>query len=294
MTIRTLFHQMMQQERLNFLITNRIPRRSLTIFMGWFSQIKQPLVRDVSIGLWRRFAALNLDEAKKTQFTSMHDCFIRELKPGVRPIHPDPHALTSPCDGIVGACGMVAGTQVFQAKGYPYELQDLLGDPDLTLGYIDGCYATIRITSSMYHRFHAPLDCDVRRVNYISGDTWNVNPIALKRVENLFCKNERAVVHTSPKDGGPDVLLVAVAAVLVASIRLHFVDALLHLRYRGPNVIDCNASFAKGDEMGWFQHGSTIIMFAPRGYELCANIVDGTPLRVGEPIMVKRGPQLPD
>jgi len=290
MTIRTLFHQMMQQERLNFLITNRIPRRSLTIFMGWFSQIKQPLVRDISIGLWRRFAALDLHEAKKTQFTSMHDCFIRELKPGSRPIHPDANILTSPCDGIVGACGLVAGTQVFQAKGYPYELLDLLGDPDLTLRYIDGSYVTIRITSSMYHRFHAPLDCDVQQVNYISGDTWNVNPIALKRVENLFCKNERAVVHARPKAGGPDVLLVAVAAVLVASIRLHFLDALLHLRYRGPNLIQCNASFAKGEEMGWFQHGSTIIVFAPRGFALCANIQDGEPLRVGAPLMVMQRP----
>jgi phosphatidylserine decarboxylase len=107
----------------------------------------------------------------------------------------------------------------------------------------------------------------------------------LQRVENLFCKNERAVVHTQPKAGGPDVLLVAVAAVLVASIRLHFLDALLHLRYRGPNNIKCNASFAKGEEMGWFQHGSTIIMFAPRGYELCGNIKDGEPLRVGQPLM---------
>ena len=286
MTIRTLFHDVMKQERLNFLLTNRIPRRSLTIFMGWFSQIKQPLVRDFSIGTWRRFAALDLAEAKKTHFTSMHDCFIRELKPGSRPIHPDPVVLTSPCDGIVGACGLVVGTQVFQAKGFPYELIDLLGDPDLVGQFLDGSYVTIRITSSMYHRFHAPLDCDVRRVNYISGDTWNVNPIALQRVENLFCKNERAVVHASPKAGGPDVLLVAVAAVLVASIRLHFVDALLHLRYRGPNLIKCDASFAKGDEMGWFQHGSTIIVFAPRGYALCASIRDGQPLRVGEPLMM--------
>ena len=285
MTIRTLFQQMMKQERLNFLITNRIPRRSLTIFMGWFSQIKQPLVRDLSIGVWRRFAALDLNEAKKTQFTSMHDCFIRELKPGSRPVHADPAILTSPCDGIVGACGLVVGTQVFQAKGFPYELLDLVGDPEMVIPYLDGCYVTIRITSSMYHRFHAPLDCDVHRVNYISGDTWNVNPIALKRVENLFCKNERAVVHAQPKGGGPDVLLVAVAAVLVASIRLHFLDALLHLRYRGPNVIKCNASFTKGEEMGWFQHGSTIIVFAPRGYELCANIQDGEPLRVGMPLM---------
>ena len=249
-TLRKLFQQLMNQERLNFLLTNRIPRRSLTIFMGWFSKIEHPFVRDFSIGVWRRFADIRLIEAKKSHFTSLHDCFIRELKPGLRPIDPDAQILTSPCDGIVGACGAINGVQVFQAKGFPYRLTDLIGDADVVERYRDGSYVTIRITSSMYHRFHAPLDCRVQRVNYLSGDTWNVNPIALKRVENLFCKNERAVVHATHTESGKEVLLVAVAAVLVASIRLHFLDVLLHLRYRGPNEMRCDATFKKGDEMG--------------------------------------------
>ena len=96
--------------------------------------------------------------------------------------------------------------------------------------YRDGRYVTLRLTSSMYHRFHAPHDCHVEQVTYISGDTWNVNPIALKRVEKLFCKNERAVMRTRLTGTGHLVTLVPVAAVLVASIRLHFLDVLLHLR----------------------------------------------------------------
>jgi len=284
-TLRDLFQQLMSQERLNFLLTNRIPRRSLTIFMGWFSKIETPFVRDFSIGLWRRFADIRLEEAKKSNFTSLHDCFIRELKPGLRPINPDTQILSSPCDGIVGACGAINGIQVFQAKGFPYTLIDLIGDADAVERYREGSYVTIRITSSMYHRFHAPLDCRVQQVNYISGDTWNVNPIALKRVENLFCKNERAVIHTTHIESGQEVLLVAVAAVLVASIRLHFLDVLLHLRYRGPNLMRCDASFQKGDEMGWFQHGSTIVVFAPKGFALCDEIADGTPLLMGQALM---------
>ena len=86
----------------------------------------------------------------------------------------------------------------------------------------------------MYHRFHAPHDCRIEKVIYISGDTWNVNPIALKRIERLFCKNERAVVPVTLAAGGERVTLVAVAAILVASIRLNFLDALLNLRHRGP------------------------------------------------------------
>ena len=285
MTLRTTLLQLIQQEDLNFLLTNRIPRQWLTRFMGWFSKIEQPLVRDLSIGIWRRFADLRLEEAKKTQFTSMHDCFIRELKPGARAIDPDPGVLTSPCDGIVGACGAIDGVRVFQAKGFPYTLLDLLGDPELACRYRNGCYATIRITSSMYHRFHAPLDCRVRRVNYISGDTWNVNPIALKRVEKLFCKNERAVVHVEHASSGSELLLVPIAAVLVASIRLHFLDVLLHLRYRGPNRMECDASFGKGEEMGWFQHGSTIVVLAPEGFSLCDRIDEGIGIRVGQRLM---------
>ena len=82
----------------------------------------------------------------------------------------------------------------------------------------------------MYHRFHAPHDCRVEQVTYISGDTWNVNPIALRRVEKLFCKNERAVMRTRLAGSGHVVTLVPVAAILVASIRLHFLDVLLHLQ----------------------------------------------------------------
>ena len=120
---------------------------------------------------------------------------------------------------------------------------------------------------------------------YISGDTWNVNPIALKRIERLFCKNERAVVRTTLTATGQPVTLVAVAAILVASIRLHCLDGPLNLHHRGANVMACNAEFRKGDELGWFEHGSTIIVFAPDAFALCDGIRDGATVRVGEPLM---------
>ena len=285
MTVRTAVLRILQQEDINFLVTNRIPRQLLTRFMGWFSKIEQPLVCRLSIAAWRMFADLRLDEAKKTHFTSLHDCFIRELKPGARPVDPDPALLTSPCDAIVGTCGRLDGVHLLQAKGFPYALRDLLGDPELVAAYRNGTYATLRITSSMYHRFHAPHDCRVKRVTYFSGDTWNVNPIALKRVERLFCKNERALIRTQLEADGHQVLLVPVAAVLVASIRLHFLNVLLHLRYAGPNVMHCDARFAKGEEMGWFQHGSTIIVFAPPGFALHERVHEGALIRSGEPLM---------
>jgi phosphatidylserine decarboxylase len=184
----------------------------------------------------------------------------------------------------VGVCGRVEQGTVLQAKGFPYPLMDLLGDSELVRYYQDGQYATLRLTSSMYHRFHAPGDCRVEQVNYISGDTWNVNPIALKRVERLFCKNERAVIRCR-LPGGAVLTLVPVAAILVASMRLRFLDVLLHLRYRGPNVIPCDASLRRGEEMGWFEHGSTIIVFAPRGAVLSDGVLEGGRIQMGRPLM---------
>jgi phosphatidylserine decarboxylase len=215
----------------------------------------------------------------------MHDCFVRELKDGARPIDPDPDVLVSPCDAIVGASGPIAGTELVQVKGFPYTLRELLGGPQFDEVYRNGLYATLRLTSSMYHRFHAPHDCRVEEVTYISGDTWNVNPIALKRVEKLFCKNERAIVRTSLAATGHPVTLVPVAAILVASMRFHFLDVLLNLKYRGPNAIPCDASFKKGGELGWFEHGSTIIVFAPAGFTLSEAVAEGAIVRMGQPLM---------
>ena len=285
MTVRSEISKILQQEDLNFLLTNRIPRRLITRFMGWFSRIEQPLVRDLSIGTWRFFSSLDLSEAKETQFRSMHDCFVRELRDGARPIDTDPAVLVSPCDAIVGACGAIADTELYQIKGFPYTLTDLLGQSDLVNAHRNGRFVTLRLTSSMYHRFHAPHDCRVEEVTYISGDTWNVNPIALKRIEKLFCKNERAVLRTTLAATGHPVTLVPVAAVLVASIKLHFLDVVLDMEHRGPKVMPCDAPFRKGEEMGWFQHGSTIIVFAPDGFTLCNDVQEGTPIRMGQPLL---------
>jgi phosphatidylserine decarboxylase len=304
MTIRSAISKVCQQQDINFLLTNRIPRRLVTRFMGWFSQIEQPLVRELSIATWRLFSDLDLSEARKRRFLSMHDCFTRELRDGARPVEHDSSILVSPCDAIVGACGAIAGTTVFQIKGFPYRLEDLMGEGELSEAHRNGRYVTLRLTSSMYHRFHAPHDCRIEQVTYISGDTWNVNPIALKRVERLFCKNERAVLQTRLAASGHLITLVPVAAILVASIRLPFLDGVRDLRrlahvpakrepvfrqghapLNGRNVIPCSADFAKGAEIGWFQHGSTIVLFAPDGFTLCDQVEEGMVIRMGQPLM---------
>jgi phosphatidylserine decarboxylase len=289
MTVKSLIASLTEQEDINFLLTNRIPRAALTRFMGWFAKIENPLVRDLSIACWRLFSDLDLSEAKKTSFTSLHDCFTRELRPGLRPSDPDPAVVASPSDGIIGAFGTIRDGELYQIKGAPYSLLDLLGDGALVEQHRNGRFVTLRLTSSMYHRFHAPQDGRITEVSFIHGDVWNVNPIALKRVERLFCKNERAVIRMQLA-GGEALTLVPVAAILVASIRLHFLDRVLNAQTTGPLRFPCDVGVQKGLELGWFEHGSTIILLAPGHFEFCDGVAEGTRIKAGQPLL--RNPAL--
>ena len=250
--------------------------------MGWFSRIRSRRLTRISLATWSLFDDLRLDEAKTRDFESLRDCFVRELRDGMRPINRDASVVTSPCDAIVGAFGSVRADQAVQAKGFPYGLKDLLDDERLVERHRGGKFVTLRLRASMYHRFHAPCDGRVLGVRYISGDTWNVNPIALKRVEKLFCKNERAVLPFELSAPNSHVTLVPIAAILVASIRLHFIPATLNLRYRGAAEIPCEAHFKKGQELGYFENGSTIVVFASKEFTFSDNLVEGATIRVGE------------
>src|SRR5262245_52646145 len=150
MKLPVLVERALQQEDVNFIITNRIPRRLLTRFIGWFSRIEQPVVSAWSIAAFALFAGdLGLEEARKTKFASLHDCFIRELKDGARPLDDDEDVLVSPCDGIIGAVGTIDGNELLQAKGSTYPLADLLDDERAVDRYRGGRYVTLRLTANM-------------------------------------------------------------------------------------------------------------------------------------------------
>ena len=283
MTLRSTILRIATQEDVNFLLTNRIPRRLATRFMGWWSRLEQPLVRDASIALWRFFCHVDLSDAREARFRSLHAAFVRELRDGARPFDPDPSVLASPCDAIVGACGPIRGTEAFQVKGLPYRLDELLGDAAEAERYRDGTFVTLRLTASMYHRFHAPADAQVERLAYISGDTWNVNPIALGRVERLFCRNERAAIRLRLAGGG-ELTLVTVAAILVAGLRFRFTPPGFDLRAGGSRTVALDVPVRRGQELGWFEHGSTIIVLAPRGAGIRA-VTTGTEIRAGEALL---------
>lgn len=270
---------------LNFALTNFIPRRTATTLAGRLSRSEHPLIRDFSIALFRLCCSPDLTEARHQRFASLRDCFIRELAAGRRPIDPDPAVLVSPCDALVMAAGPVVDGMLLQVKGSQYPLMALLRDAALCESYSGGTYATLRLSAGMYHRFHAPHDSRVTGVSHIAGDVWNVNPATAARLPRLYCRNERAVLRLRLARGDHQVTLVPVAAVLVAGIRLNFAELPADRAHAQPWTAPCDASFAKGDEMGWFEHGSTIIVLAPPGFMLCAGSEPGDMIRVGRPLM---------
>jgi phosphatidylserine decarboxylase len=273
MTVRRRIARLAGHDGLNFLLTNRLPRRTATRFVGWLSRIEQPLVRNTTIALWRLFCDVDLSDAEKTRFSSMRDCFTRRLRPGARPFDPDPVVLASPCDAIVGASGEIAGDTVHQIKGMSYRLSELLGGAEEAAPFDGGRFVTLRLTAGMYHRFHAPADLTVERVTYFPGDCWNVNPPTLKRVPRLFCRNERAVLSCRTADGTP-LVVVAVAAVPA------------RIRRGASHAFPVDAAVAKGEEMGWFEQGSTLVVLLPPGSTPIAS--EGARIRAGQPLARRR------
>jgi len=287
---RSLIRRLAEQQSLNFWLTNRIPRNLLTRWFGRFSRIRNRTLTRLAIGVWQRFADdLRLDEAENDDFESLHQCFTRRLRPGARRLDPRPEIAISPCDAVVGAHGPIRGNTLVQAKGLVYSLDDLVLDPRLAGTLRHGSFVTLRLKSSMYHRFHAPISGRIQQARYISGEVFNVNPPSVRRIQRLFCRNERAVVEIHPAtqrpgryQGLPDIVLVPVAAVLVASMRLHFVDETFHPRYRGPETLHCDALVERGQELGLFHHGSTIIVLFRPGFRLVESLREGSLIRMGE------------
>lgn len=157
-------------EDINFLVTNRLPRRFATKLVGWLARIEHPLIARPSLALWKFFAGVDLSDARTTRFRSLRDGFVRPLRDGARVFDSDPDTIASPCDALVGAHGRIEGDRLYQVKGFPYTLGDLIPDPELVERFRDGSFLTLRLTAGMYHRFHAPTDIVVEGVTYLSGD----------------------------------------------------------------------------------------------------------------------------
>ena len=256
-------------------------------------RIARSRVRPVKNALIKGFLKLydvNLDEVTARvpeDFGTFNDFFTRELADGARPINDDPRVLTSPVDGTVSQAGTLRGDRLLQAKGLDYTLDDLLAaDLEDARGFSDGQFATIYLAPYNYHRVHAPAHCELLTAHYVPGDLFSVNDATAAHVPGLFRRNERLNLHFGTEHG--PMALILVGALNVGSISTPWSGEIRPRKHGVVETIDLSGhrrDLRKGDLLGWFNMGSTVILLLPEG--TCTwtrGLETGALTRVGEPI----------
>ena len=264
-----------------------LPKNALSRLMGYVTSLRLPKwFVQKEIHYFSSHFGVNLSEIKEplTHFKSLQEFFTRELKPGARTVDADEQSLISPCDGSLGQSGQVESGTLLQIKGRPYQLSDLLGDDDLAKRLEGGDYATFYLSPKDYHRFHMPFSAHVQEALYWPGQLWPVNPWAVENCHELFCVNERIVmVLKSSADPNEVAVLVAVGATMVGKIRVHFDTTLTsNLSFRKPERRRYSSFFAKGDELGYFEFGSTLVLVTSPRLAKINSLSFQHPLKMGE------------
>ena len=266
-----------------------MPQLYLTQLAGWFAQQKWDAVTHFVIKAFAKKYNVDMSEAKKENFSdyeSFNQFFIRELKDDARKINENPTALCLPADGRVSQIGHIDDERLLQAKGHFFSLSDLLaGDEELVNTFKNGEFATIYLSPRDYHRVHMPCDATLRKMIYVPGDLFSVNPFLAEHVPNLFARNER-VICVFDTAFGPMVQIL-VGATITASMSTVWAGVINPPRtgeikvwtYQGDNAI----KLTKGQEMGAFQLGSTVInLFPENSVTLAEHLEVDVPVRMGE------------
>jgi len=278
-------------EGLKRLAFKAVSTRTQSRIVGRLSDIGWSPAHAAVMKVWVSHFGVNLDEAEVPPggFDSFNSFFTRRLKPGSRPIDPDPSAMVSPCDGKVQTAGEITSGMLFQAKGIDYRLSELLGeasDEGVAARFDGGRYLTIYLSPGDYHRVHFPVSGHVRGVRHIPGGLLSVSPGVLNLFDDVFCSNER-VSGLLETDGGY-VGMVMVGATSVGRISLSFSDIVSNVgRHWGSAIYTEPIPCARGDEYGVFNLGSTVIVLVEKGVWLPVHPEAGSSIRLGQAIFRK-------
>jgi phosphatidylserine decarboxylase len=246
-------------------------------------------LRPVAYRAFARAVGANLDEVERElhEYESLGDFFTRGLREGARVVDGDPRAIISPCDGVVAALGRAEAGALVQAKGRNYRLADLVADEAFATLLTDGAYTTIYLSPRDYHRVHSPVDARIESYDYLPGYLWPVNPRLANRRDQLLARNERVVIRlNSPQVGNVAVVMVGAAG--VGNIRLTKGPDSACLREKGERhrVEFSDLAVKRGDELGAFRLGSTVVMVFERGRAELAGHV-GQAVQFGQRIGVQ-------
>lgn len=272
-----------------------LPKNALSRAMGWLASRRLPRsLQRLELELFVRLAGVDTRELARPleDFDTLQSFFTRALAAGARPLEGGESVLVSPCDGAWGSSGRVEQGTILQVKGRPYRVADLLGSERQASAFEGGEFATLYLSPRDYHRFHTPAAGRITRLVYRPGSLWPVNPIGRLGIDSLFARNERICAWlevAGPVDGraGGEIAMVAVGATMVGSVRLAF-DALCTNRPSAEaeerELGAMGPKFARGEEWGHFEFGSTIILLIPPGLFRLEPKAMGTPVRLGQAI----------
>ena len=265
-----------------------IPKHLLSSGMHWFMQVETPWIKNNVIKLLTKIYGINVSEAADediNNYPHFNAFFTRALKPEARPIDDRPNSWVSPVDGLISQSTHIEGNKIIQAKCHPYTVEALVGgDIHYAKAFQNGEAAVIYLSPKDYHRIHIPVDANLLSMTYVPGDLFAVNPATVRQVEGLFARNERLVIRFESEKG--PFCLIMVGAIFVGSMETVF-EGKITPDYE-PTIqhwdyTDQNISFNKGEEIGRFNMGSTVVLLTPEGQlpEL-GKIHPDTPIQMGQ------------
>ncbi len=273
-----------------------LPKQGLTKFAGWFADKNAGFVTQWAIKLFAKAYKVNMNEAQKSELTAyatFNDFFVRALRDDARPIVALDNQLAQPADGAVSQLGPINDDLIFQAKGHNYTIEALLaGQYQLAEKFRGGDFITTYLSPSDYHRVHMPCDGLLTEMIYVPGDLFSVNPLTAANVPNLFARNERLICVFEIPIGS--MIQILVGATIVGSIETVWSGCVntqregVIKRWTYPTAHSEGAVFLKkGDEMGRFKLGSTVInLFEPNTISFNSSLIPGYATRMGELLAV--------
>ena len=273
-----------------------LPKHLLSRMVGWLAAAEAGVVTQFFIKIFIKAFKVDMDEAKysdPSHYKTFNAFFTRELKDDIRPIKDDKNELCHSVDGRVSQFGKIIGDDIFQAKGHNYSLTTLLGGkPELATAFKGGDFATIYLSPKDYHRIHMPIEGKLTDMLHVPGELFSVNPLTAQNVPGLFARNERVVTLFDTPVG--KVAIVLVGATIVASIETVWAGNITppesktvqHWQYENEDI-----SLAKGEEMGRFKLGSTIVVCFEPGAVDFADLQAGQVTRLGQPFAFTSGSQ---
>ena len=246
-----------------------LPQHLLSGLVHAFMRIRLAPVKNAQIAIVGGLAGVDWSEARSQDYgdyACFNDFFTRELAEGAREIDRDPFAFVSPSDGRISQCGRITTNRILQAKGHHYSIRSLLANDPSSADFVNGFFHTIYLSPRDYHRVHMPADGQLQRMIHVPGRLFSVAPYTVRQVPELFARNERVVsIFETPH--GP-MALVLVGAMLVSSMDTVWAGTVTPPRGRRVAVGDWSRRdirLQKGDEMGRFNMGSTVILLWPPG-----------------------------